>query len=186
MKEGSFDKEIPHLPHLQRRLKTPITTNVNGYYYYVSPIESTPDAIDPLLLHEIAQEIINLGLTNDVDLIFCLEAMGIAIACTIAQMTGIKMCIARKKDLKLKVSLEFDSSTHYSNRKFYVYCPIVGRRVLIVDDVIASGNTMRSAIKALIAGGAQISSCVCLVAKGDSVKHLKSELGIDVVALAHI
>jgi adenine/guanine phosphoribosyltransferase-like PRPP-binding protein len=186
MKEGSFDKGIPNLPHLQKRLKRPITTNISGYDYYVSPIESTPDAIDPLLLHEIAQEIINLGLTNDVDLIFCLEAMGIAIACTIAQITGIKICIARKKDLKLKVSLEFDSSTHYSNRKFYVYCPIVGRRVLIVDDVIASGNTMRSAIKALKAGGAQISSCVCLVAKADSVKNLRSELGIDVVSLAHI
>ena len=90
---------------------------------------------------------------DDVDTIVGISLNGILFANSIADQLDVDVAIFRS------VSEEGDG--HLSNK----YGNVAGRKVVVVDDVLSSGETMRKTIKTLQEAGAEVVLSVVLVNK---------------------
>ena len=90
---------------------------------------------------------------EDVDTIVGISLNGILFANSIADQLDVDVAIFRS------VSEEGDG--HLSNK----YGNVAGRKVVVVDDVLSSGETMRRTIKTLQDEGAEVSLCMVMVNK---------------------
>ena len=90
---------------------------------------------------------------DDVDTIVGISLNGILFANSIADQLDVDVAIFRS------VSEEGDG--HLSNK----YGNVAGRKVVVVDDVLSSGETMRKTIKTLQEGGAEVVLSIVLVNK---------------------
>ena len=90
---------------------------------------------------------------EEVDTIVGISLNGILFANSIAEQLNVDVAIFRS------VSEEGDG--HLSNK----YGNVAGRKVVVVDDVLSSGETMRRTIKTLQDEGAEVSLCMVMVNK---------------------
>ena len=90
---------------------------------------------------------------DEVDTIVGISLNGILFANSIADYLDVDVAIFRS------VSEEGDG--HLSNK----YGNVAGRKVVVVDDVLSSGETMRKTIKTLQEGGAEVVLSIVLVNK---------------------
>ena len=90
---------------------------------------------------------------DDVDTIVGISLNGILFANSIADQLDVDVAIFRS------VSEEGDG--HLSNK----YGNVAGRKVVVVDDVLSSGETMRKTIKTLQESGAEVVLSIVLVNK---------------------
>ena len=90
---------------------------------------------------------------EEVDTIVGISLNGILFANSIADQLSLDVAIFRS------VSAEGDG--HLSNK----YGHVAGRKVVIVDDLFSTGETMRRTIETLKAAGGDIALCVVLVNK---------------------
>ena len=90
---------------------------------------------------------------DDVDTIVGISLNGILFANSIADQLDVDVAIFRS------VSEEGDG--HLSNK----YGNVAGRKVVVVDDVLSSGETMRKTIKTLQEAGAEVALSIVLVNK---------------------
>jgi orotate phosphoribosyltransferase len=90
---------------------------------------------------------------EEVDTIVGISLNGILFANSIADQLDVDVAIFRS------VSEEGDG--HLSNK----YGNVGGRKVVVVDDVLSSGETMRRTIKTLQDEGAEVSLCMVMVNK---------------------
>lgn len=61
-----------------------------------------------------------------------------------------------------------------------------GDRILVVDDVISSAETVKAVVTKLRQAGAHVSEVFCIVTKGEGYKDLERSLGIRVHSLANL
>ena len=90
---------------------------------------------------------------EEVDTIVGISLNGILFANSIAEQLNVDVAIFRS------VSEEGDG--HLSNK----YGNVAGRKVVVIDDVLSSGDTMRRTIKTLQDEGAEVSLCMVMVNK---------------------
>ena len=90
---------------------------------------------------------------DEVNTIVGISLNGILFANSIADYLDVDVAIFRS------VSEEGDG--HLSNK----YGNVAGRKVVVVDDVLSSGETMRKTIKTLQEGGAEVVLSIVLVNK---------------------
>lgn len=90
---------------------------------------------------------------EEVDTIVGISLNGILFANSIADQLDVDVAIFRS------VSEEGDG--HLSNK----YGNVAGRKVVVIDDVLSSGETMRRTIKTLQDEGAEVSLCMVMVNK---------------------
>jgi adenine phosphoribosyltransferase len=107
-----------------------------------------------------------LDLTN-VDKIVVVEAMGIHIGSILSVMTDIPMTIMRKRAYKLPGEIAVHQTTGYSKGELYLNGVYNGDRVVIIDDVVSTGGTMRALLKALEIAGANVVDVCIAVQRGD-------------------
>jgi adenine phosphoribosyltransferase len=84
------------------------------------------------------------------------EAMGIHIGTTLSMMTDIPFTIVRKRWYRLPGEVAVHQTTGYSKGELYLNGVSKGDRVVIVDDVISTGGTMKALVGALKYAGAEI------------------------------
>ena len=68
-----------------------------------------------------------------------------------------------------------DQSTGYSKGEMYINDIKAGERVVIVDDVLSTGGTIRAIIKGIEKTGATIMHIITVVEKGPGLKALQQE-----------
>ncbi len=82
-----------------------------------------------------------------------------------------------QKALRLEQRLATDAGRWQANAR------VAGRRVLLVDDVVTSGATLRAATRALRAAGAEVAGCAAIAAtlrrRGESSIHWRFIAGDD-------
>ncbi len=115
---------------------------------------------------------------KDFDVIVTPEAKSIPIAYEMSRQSGKPYVVARKglkAYMKEPISVEVTSITTHNKQHLYLGLDEVnllkGKRVLIVDDVISTGESLE-AVKTLVnrAGGIVSDSCAVL-AEGDAAKR---------------
>ncbi|MDY0386561.1 MAG: hypoxanthine/guanine phosphoribosyltransferase [Methanolobus sp.] len=154
------------------------------YYYFIHPISDGVPQLKPELLEEITEHILGM-VSKDFDKIIAIEAMGIPLATAISMKTGIPFTIIRKRSYGLEGEIKLSQETGYSKGELYVNDVKKGDRVLIVDDVISTGGTLVSLIKALEGIGAVVTDTIVIIERGDGLSRLK-DMGIDVKTLVRI
>jgi adenine phosphoribosyltransferase len=169
---------------LKKSLKKAPIVKRGKYSYFIHPITDGVPAIDPRLLDEISDYIIEYCDMN-VDRILSIEAMGIPLATAISLKTGIPFSIVRKRQYQLPGEIKISQSTGYSKGELYINGVEKGNRILLVDDVISTGGTLRFLVKALEEKGVTISDIIVIVGRGDGVQQL-AEQGIKVKTLVDI
>jgi adenine phosphoribosyltransferase len=137
----------------------------DGYSYLVHPVSNCVPALDPKLLREIVVRITRVAQLEDVDKIVTPEAMGIHLSTAVSLMTDIPLVVIRKRQYGLEGEVSLSQSTGYSENEMYINDVAAGDRVLLLDDLISTGGTMRAIVEALEGIGAEILDIVIAIRK---------------------
>jgi adenine phosphoribosyltransferase len=170
------------LERLVKSLETCPMVKRGEYNYFIHPITDGVPIIDPALLREVCSAMVKMLDLNRVDKIVVVEAMGIHIGSVLSTMTDIPMTIMRKRVYNLPHEIAVHQTTGYSKGELYLNGVYKGDRVVIIDDVVSTGGTMRALLKALeIAGADTVDVCIA-IQRGtpDIGRPYKSLVRIDV------
>ncbi|GGL30101.1 purine phosphoribosyltransferase family protein [Halarchaeum sp. CBA1220] len=170
----------------QSLLDAPIIEK-EGYHYFVHPISDGVPMLEPELLREIVIRIIRKAEIEDVDKIVTPAAMGIHISTAVSLMTDIPLVVIRKRQYGLDGEVSLTQQTGYSESEMYINDVFEGDRVLVLDDVLSTGGTLRAITDALDHIGADVSDVVAVIKKegpnelDDSGVDVKTLINVDVV-----
>ncbi len=156
-----------------------------GYHYFVHPISDGVPMLRPELLREIVIRIIRKADLDGVDKIVAPEAMGIHISTAVSLMTDIPVVVVRKRDYGLEGEVSLSQVTGYSETEMYINDIFEGDRVLVLDDVLSTGGTLKAITSALEDIGADIADIVCVIKKADGQNKM-ADAGYDPKTLINV
>jgi adenine phosphoribosyltransferase len=165
--------------------EAPIITK-GDYQYFVHPISDGVPMLEPGLLREVVIGVIRKADLEEVDKIVTPAAMGIHISTAVSLMTDIPLVVIRKRQYGLEGEVSLSQVTGYSESEMYMNDVDAGDRVLVLDDVLSTGGTLRAITDALEEVGADIADTVAVIKKvgGDSEladRSVKTLINVDVV-----
>ncbi len=137
------------------------------YNYFIHPITDGVPIIEPALLRDVCTAMVKMLDLTGVDTIVVVEAMGIHIGSILSTMTDIPMTIMRKRAYKLPGEIAVHQATGYSKGELYLNGVNRGDRVVIIDDVVSTGGTMKALLQALTIAGAEVVDVCIAVQRGD-------------------
>jgi adenine phosphoribosyltransferase len=155
------------LERLVTSLETCPMVKRGEYNYFIHPITDGVPIIDPALLREVCNGMVKMLDFTNVDTIVVVEAMGIHIGSILSTMTDIPMTIMRKRAYKLPGEIAVHQTTGYSRGELYLNGVYNGDRVVIIDDVVSTGGTMKALLQALKIAGAEVVDVCIAVQRGD-------------------
>jgi adenine phosphoribosyltransferase len=126
--------------------------------------------ISPLLAdaHAFAEVISGLAVfAEGADIVAGVEARGFAIAGALARELGCGLVMVRKSGKLPPPTLRRSYALEYGTAEIEVPVDAVaGRRVLLVDDVLATGGTLRAAAELLAEAGGSVTGLAVLLELG--------------------
>ena len=176
------------LDKLVESLETCPIVRRGDYNYFIHPITDGVPIVDPALLREVCTAMIKVLDLTGVEKIVVVEAMGIHIGSVLSTMTDIPMTIMRKREYKLPCEIAVHQTTGYSKGELYLNGVYKGDRVVIIDDVISTGGTMKALLQALEIAGAEVMDICIAIQRGDPDigRPYKSLVKIEVTEKVHI
>jgi adenine phosphoribosyltransferase len=176
------------LDKLVESLETCPIVKRGDYNYFIHPITDGVPIVEPELLRDVCTAMIKVLDLTGVEKIVVVEAMGIHIGSVLSTMTDIPMTIMRKREYKLPCEIAVHQTTGYSKGELYLNGVYKGDRVVIIDDVISTGGTMRALLQALEIAGAEIVDICIAIQSGDPDigRPYKSLVKIEVTEKVHI
>ena len=132
---------------------------------------------DPELTTACAKELLEKA--PEYDYIITAESKGIPIAHEMARLAGNQKYFLARKKPKLYMSGVFEVTVHSitteGEQKLYLDRAdaelMRGKRILIVDDVVSTGESLRAIEELVKAAGAHIAGQMCILAEGDATKR---------------
>ena len=176
------------LDRLVTSLETCPMIKRGDYYYFIHPITDGVPIIHPALLREVCTGMVKMLDLTGVDTIVVVEAMGIHIGSILSNMTDIPMTIMRKREYRLPGEIAVHQTTGYSKGELYLNGVNKGDRVVIIDDVVSTGGTMKALLQALKIAGAEVVDVCFAVQRGDPDigRPYKSLVKIEVTDKVHV
>ena len=123
---------------------------------------------------------------TDIDRIVGLEARGFILGGAIAHQLGVGFVPIRKKGKLPGKTLSQDYTLEYGEATMEIHDDAIqpGEKVLVVDDLLATGGTAEAGIKLLEKLGAEIVGCAFVIDLPDLGGRAKLEaMGVDIHAL---
>lgn len=158
---------------------------VNSYDYIVHPIMDGVPAVEPELLEEVINAMFEVG-RMDCDLIVAPEAMALPLAAPLSMMSDIPYVAVRKRSYGLDGEVRIDQSTGYSNGAMYINGVEEGDQVIVVDDVLSTGGTLKGIVNGLRTAGAEVLEVIVVADKSGRAKELERELGVEIKCLLRL
>lgn len=156
----------------------------DGYPYFVHPVTDGVPRLEGEVLSAIVHLIGERVDWDDVDLILGIEAMGLPLTAPLSVQHDRPLVVARKRAYGLEGEVVVDQSTGYSKGAMYLNDVRPGERVLIVDDVLSTGGTLRAVIDGIRRCGAEVAQVVIVVEKGPGMADLhRDEPSLNLSAL---
>ena len=176
------------LEKLTESLETCPMVKRGEYNYFIHPITDGVPLVEPALLRDVCSAMIKILDLNNVDKIVVVEAMGIHIGAVLSVMTDIPMVVMRKREYKLPHEIPVHQSTGYSKGELYLNGVYKGDRVIIIDDVVSTGGTMKALLEALRIAGAEVQDVCIVIQRGnpDIGRPYKSLVRIEVDDRVHV
>ena len=110
------------------------------------------------------------------------------IGSVLSTMTDIPMTVMRKRVYNLPHEVPVHQTTGYSKGELYLNGVYKGDRVVIIDDVVSTGGTMKALLKALEIAGAEVVDVCIAIQRGepDIGRPYKSLVKIEVDERVHV
>jgi len=122
-------------------------------YYDITSILAQPEAFQYCV-----ESMVEIYKDKDIDAVAAIEARGFLFAAPFAYQMGIPLIPIRKKGKLPGITLSKKYDLEYAQAEIEVHREDVpaGKRILLVDDLVATGGTLNAARALLNAGGAQV------------------------------
>jgi adenine phosphoribosyltransferase len=173
------------LERLRKSLETAPVVKFDDYDYFIHPVTDGIPSMDPELLDEVV-EAIRHSCDFQCDMIVGAEAMAIPLMVSLSLKTGLPYNIIRKRRYNLPGEVSVMQLTGYSSKELYINGISPGDRVVIVDDVVSTGGTIRALVKAIRSIGAEIIDVLIVLEKANHLEELEEELDIRIKTLVRV
>ena len=112
----------------------------------------------PVAFQFCVESMVDIYQDKGIDAVAAIEARGFLFAAPFAVRMGIPLIPIRKKGKLPGITLSKKYDLEYAQAEIEVHREDVpaGKRILLIDDLIATGGTLNAARALLIAGGAQV------------------------------
>jgi adenine phosphoribosyltransferase len=120
-------------------------------FYDITPILTTPVAFDHCL-----DAMVEAYQDKNIDAVAAIEARGFLFAAPFADRMGVPLILIRKKGKLPGKTLSLSYALEYGTAEIEIHPDEVpeGKRVLLIDDLIATGGTLKAARELLTRAGA--------------------------------
>jgi len=157
------------------------------YNYVIHPITDGVPYIRPDLLDEVAREMQKLiKECGKIDRIVTMEAMGIPLASAVSLSMKIPFTIIRKRSYGLPDEVSVEQVTGYSKSKLYINGLKKGDKIVIVDDVLSTGGTLKAVLSVFRKMGVDIKGVFIAIDKGNVADRIQDEYEVPITALINI
>ena len=175
------------LTFFKETLEKSLITKRDDYIYFINPITDGIPEIEPNLLEEVVSEmhksIVKCG---KIDKIVTLEAMGIPLAAGLSLKMKIPFVVIRKKHYGLPGELCVDQITGYSESKFYINGINKEDNVIVVDDVLSTGGSLRAVLNVFKKNSVNVKGVFVAVDRGNAAERIRDEFKINVNVLVKV
>lgn len=173
------------LSKFKRSLIGAIVIKRGDYDYFIHPITDGIPRLEPQVLESVCKMMVNVA-NKGYDRILVIEAMGIPLGTALSLQTGKPFTVIRKRPYGLEGERVLDQSTGYSKGTLFINGLAKGDRVLLVDDVLSTGGTLRAVMAGLRDIGVMVADVVVAVEKSNIRPELEKEFGMPIKALVKI
>ena len=118
-----------------------------------------------------------------IDKIVTIEAMGIPLATALSLDMNIPFTIIRKRQYGLSGEVCIEQKTGYSKSKLYINGLQKGENIVIVDDIISTGGTLRVVLSGLKDIGVNVKGVIVAVDKGDCDEGADKEFDVQIMSI---
>jgi len=175
------------LEHLKKALFEAPIVKKGQYDYVIHPITDGIPSITPELLREVSNEMkTQIKKCGKIDRIVTMEAMGIPLAAALSLDMGIPFTIIRKRQYGLPDEVSVEQVTGYSKSKLYINGLKKGDTIVIVDDVLSTGGTLRAVLSVLNNIGVHVKGVFIAINKGSSIQTISEEYNLRITSLLDI
>jgi len=122
-------------------------------FYDITGILSSPEAFCYCI-----EAMVDIYTHKNIDAVAAIEARGFVFAAPFAVRMGIPLLLIRKKGKLPGITLSKKYDLEYAQAEIEIHQEDVppGKRVLLLDDLIATGGTLNASRELLNAGGAEV------------------------------
>lgn len=163
---------------------TYFTIGRKKYLYFIFPFESRISPSFQKAVVEGLSKLLNQELEK-ANAILTIEAKGFFPASWLAEKYKKDLIIVRKRDYKIKGQIKIKQKKAYGKGKLFCLGLKKNDRILIIEDIISSGGTLISVIKA-IKNKCKIVGAGSVYERGEGKEKIEKETGIKVKTLARI
>ncbi len=171
------------LEPLAESLRAAPVVDRDGYEYFVHGVTDGVPTVEPEVLEAVAAGIREAVDLTDADAIVAPEAMAIHHATALSLSTGIPFVVARKRRYGFPEEVTVHQETSYGESELHLNGVEAGDRVVLVDDVLSSGGTIRAVVAAIEAADAELLEVVTVLRRTDVDVD---ELPVEVTSLLEV
>jgi len=174
------------LERLRASLKDGPVVRFGDYEYFVHPITDGIPLGQPDVLDEVLTELARLGDWSRCDKIVTAESMGFPLAAGLSLRVHKPYVFIRKRQYGLPGEVSLKQTTGYAKTDMFINNIHRGDRIVFVDDVISTGGTLLSIVKALRKIGAEITDILIVFEKTREKARMEKELGANIKTLLKV
>jgi len=137
-----------------------------GYPYVVHPLMDGVPRCEPVLLTAFLDWALRQGVLRHATLLAAPEAMGLPLVAALSVATGLPYVVIRKRRYDLPGEEVAYCETGYGENCLHVNDCWPDDRVVIVDDVISTGNTLDAILATLRGMGVPVEGALVFLDKG--------------------
>ena len=172
---------------ITRSLKEAPIVKKGSYYYVIHPITDGVPMITPALLKEVSDSILSiLHQYIPFDRIVTMEAMGIPLATMVSIAMDIPFTIIRKRSYGLPGEISVEQITGYSKTQLHINGLKKNDRIVIVDDVISTGGTLRAVLTAFRKMQVTVKAIIIAIDKGTCTADISQEFNVPIHCITQI
>lgn len=125
---------------------------------------------DPLLLNDVTKEMVSL-VPGDIDVLCGLEMGGIPIVTMLSHHTKLPAAFIRKMPKE------------HGTCKYAEGIDLVGKKIVLVEDVVSSGGAIIDAVRMLRDDGIHVERAICVIDRETGGKENLAKIGISLISL---